>query len=618
VTMLALNRLDRHDRAALIEQIAASAALPDEVIDQIADRTDGVPLFIEELTKSVLESGVPAVGVPTTLHDSLMARLDRLCSVRRVAQIGAAIGREFPYALLRTVSRIPEDDLRSALRRLVASELVFQRGTPPNAVYAFKHALVQDAAHSSLLRSTRQQLHAQIAEALETEFPELIDAQPELFAQHYAEGGLIEKSVACWGKAGLRSAARSAMAEAAAQFQRGLDQLALLPKNRERQRQELELRVRLAASLQAAKGQAAPETGDAYARARELWEQLGSPSEFLQVPYGQSRYHVNRGELDLAQRLDEDLLRLSSQRNDSGGLVLGHISFGVGLFYVGRHAVSRSHLEEAIAQYDPISHRLLARQTGTRPNVQAQAVLGSVLFCLGYPDRALARSNAAIAAARRLAHPPSLAQSLANGARLLSLVGDNTVLDKWVDQLIAVTTAQGFAHWGAQGTIYRGWVKVMNGDLAEGISLLRSGSTACRATGAELWMPYYIALLARACELGGQIEEAVTRLDDALQIVERTGERWFAAELNRHKGQLMLREGPSEAAEELYHKALSIAREQEAKLWELRAAASLARLRRDQDRGAEARDLLAPVYGWFTEGFATPDLKEAKALLEEL
>jgi predicted ATPase len=618
VTMLALNRLDRHDRAALIEQIAGSTALPDEVIDQIADRTDGVPLFIEELTKSVLESGVPAVGIPTTLHDSLMARLDRLCSVRRVAQIGAAIGREFPYALVRTVSRIPEDDLRSALRRLVASELVFQRGTPPNAVYAFKHALVQDAAHSSLLRSTRQQLHAQIAEALETEFPELIDTQPELLAQHYAEGGLIKKSVACWGKAGLRSAARSAMAEAAAQFQRGLDQLALRPKNRERQRQELELRVGLAASLQAVKGQAAPETGDAYACARELWEQLGSPSDFLQVPYGQSRYHVNRGELDLAQRLDEDLLRLSRQRNDSGGLVLGHISFGVGLFYVGRHAVSRSHLEEAIAQYDPISHRLLACQTGTRPNVQAQAVLGSVLFCLGYPDRALARSNAAIAEARRLAHPPSLAQSLANGARLLSLVGDNTVLDKWVDQLIAVTTAQGFAHWGAQGTIYRGWVKVMNGDLAEGISLLRSGSTACRATGAELWMPYFIALLARACELGGQIEEAATWLDDALQIVERTGERWFAAELNRHKGQLMLREGHSEAAEELYHKALSIAREQEAKLWELRAAASLARLRRDQDRGAEARDLLAPVYDWFTEGFATPDLKEAKALLEEL
>ena len=244
--------------------------------------------------------------------------------------------------------------------------------------------------------------------------------------------------------------------------------------------------------------------------------------------------------------------------------------------------------------------------------------MGIVLFCLGFPDQALAQSNAAIAEARRLAHPPSLAVSLGFGARLLSLVGDNAALDEWADQLVAVATEQGFPFWRAQGTIYRGWVKVKNGDVAEGISLLRSGSTAYRATGAEVWMPYHIALLARACEIAGQIEEAVTLLDDALQIVERTGERWFAAELNRHKGQLLLRQGHSEAAEELYRKALSIAEEQGAKLWELRAAVSLARLRRDQGRRAEARDLLAPVYGWFTEGFDTADLKEAKALLDEL
>ena len=286
--MVALNRLDRRDRTVLVEQIAGGKALPDDVIAQIADRTDGVPLFVEELTKSVLESGVTPFGIPTSLHDSLMARLDRLGSVRRVAQIGAAIGREFSYELLRAVSRLPEDELQAALGRLVASELVFQRGAPPNAVYAFKHALVQDAAHGSLLRAARQQLHAQIAEALEAHSPELMDSQPELFAQHYAEAGLVEKSVACWGKAGHSSAARSAMAEAAAQLQKGLDQLALLPDDPERQRQELELRSALGAVLIAVKGHAAPETGHAYARARELWEQLGSPSEFLQVPYGQS------------------------------------------------------------------------------------------------------------------------------------------------------------------------------------------------------------------------------------------------------------------------------------------------------------------------------------------
>jgi len=616
VTMLALNRLDRRDRTALVEQIAGREALPNEVVAQISERADGVPLFVEELTKSVLESGVPLVGIPTTLHDSLMARLDRLGSVRQVAQIGAAIGREFSYALLRDVSRLPEDELQAALARLVASELVSQRGTPPDAVYAFKHAMVQDAAHGSLLRTARQQLHAHIAEALETHLPEIMDSQPELLAQHYAEAGLIEKSVASWGKAGRRSAARSAMAEAAAQFHKGLDQLALLPATLERRRQELEFWRALGAVLQAIKGSAAPETGHAYARSRELWDQLGSPSEFLQIPYGQSVYHMNRGELDLALRLDEDLLRVSRQRNDSGGLVLGHLSSGRTLFFAGRFASSRSHLEEGHALYDPISHRSLVQQAGVHPHVISQAVLGNVLFSLGFSDQALAQASRAIAEAQRLAHPPSLAVSLAIGARVLSLVGDNAVLGDWVNQLVALATEQGFPHWGAQGTIYRGWAKVKNGDVAEGMSLLRSGSTAYRATGAQGNLPYQIALLARACEIAGQIDEPLTLLDDAFQIAEKTGERWFAAELNRHKGQLLLRQGRAEAAEELYRKAMSIAAEQGAKLWELRAAVSLAQLRRDQGCRAEARDLLVPVYGWFTEGFDTPDLKDAKALLD--
>jgi len=355
VTMLALNRLGRRDRSTFVAQIAGGNALPSEVIDQIAERTDGVPLFVEELTKSVLESGVAPLGIPTTLHDSLMARLDRLGSVRQVAQIGAAIGREFSYGLLRAVSRLPEEELGAGLVRLVASELVFQRGTPPDAVCSFKHALVQDVAHGSLLRSSRQQLHARIAEALEMHSPELMDTQPELFAQHYTEAGLVEKSVAYWSKAGRRSAARSAMAEAAAQLQKGLDQLALLADNPERQRHELELCSALGAALMAVKGYAAPETGQAYARARELWEQLGSPSEFLQVPYGQSIYHRFRGELDLAQRLAEDLLRLSLRRNDSAGIVLGHLSSGRNLMFAGRLALSRSHFEEVLALYDPNS-----------------------------------------------------------------------------------------------------------------------------------------------------------------------------------------------------------------------------------------------------------------------
>jgi predicted ATPase len=631
VTTLALNRLDRHDQIALVAQIAGGKALPDEVAAQIADRTDGVPLFVEELTKSVLESGVlreegdrylldralSPFAIPTSLHDSLMARLDRLASVRRIAQIGAAIGREFSYTLLHAVSRLPEDELKASLTGLVTSELVFQRGTPPDAIYTFKHALVQDAAHGSLLRASRQQLHARIAEALASYSPELMDTQPELFAQHYAEAGLLEESVACWCKAGRRSAARSAMAEAAAQFRKGLDQLALLPNTPERQRQELELRSGLGAALGVVKGFGAPETGHAFARARELWEELGSPSEFLRIPYGQSVHHRFRGELDLALRLDEDLLRLSRQRADSGGLVLGHLSSVLSLMFAGRFASSRSHVEELLALYDPSSHRSLAHLAGVHPHVNSLTAFGIVLFCLGFPDQALARSSAAIAEARRLAHSQSLAMSLANGATVLSLVGDTAALDERADELVAVATEQGFPLWRAFGTIYRGWVKAKNGDVAEGISLLRSGLAAYRATRGELWMPHFVALLAGACEIAGEIQEALTLLDEALQIADRTGERWFAAELNRHKGQLLLRQGHTEAVEELYRKALSIAEEQGAKLWELRAAVSLARLRRDQGRHAEARDLLAPVYGWFTEGFDTQDLKDAKALLDE-
>jgi predicted ATPase len=519
---------------------------------------------------------------------------------------------------LAAVAQRGEAELQVALRGLVDAGLVFQRGVTPDAVFLFKHALVQDTAYSTLLRGLRQALHAQIAQALECHSPEMMENQPELFAQHYAEASFVEQSVAYWGKAGHRSVARSAMAEAATQFQKGLDQLALLPDTPQRRRQELEFCSALGAAFLAVKGQAAQETGRVFARAQELWEQLGSSSEFLQIPFGQSAYHMIRGELDLAQRFDEDLLRLSHQRNDSAGLVLGHLSSGRTLMSVGRFASSRTHLEEVLALYDPVCHRSLAHQAGLHPQVVSLAFLEIDLFCLGFPDQALARSDATITEARRLAHPPSLAVSLAIDATVRALVGDSAAARERADQLIAVATEQSFPFWRAQGTIYRGWVKVKNGDVAEGISLLRSASAAWRATGAEVWMPYHIALLAGAYEIAGQIEEALILLDDALQIVERTGERWFAAELNRHKGQLLLRHGQTKAAEELYRKALNIAEEQEAKLWELRAAVSLTQLRRDQGRQAEARDLLAPIYAWFTEGFGTPDLKEAKALLDLL
>jgi predicted ATPase len=292
--------------------------------------------------------------------------------------------------------------------------------------------------------------------------------------------------------------------------------------------------------LVAAKGIAARETGHAYARARELWEQLGSPSEFLGIPYGQSTYHAIRGDLDRAQSLAEDILHLGHQRNDTAGIVLGHLSCARCLLYRGEFGQSKSHLEAGLALYDATAHRSLVDQTGIHPQVYCQAYLALVLFCLGYPDQAFALSDAAIAEARRLAHPPSLAAALGPGAVLLSLDGNDAALNERAEQLVAVTAEQGFPFWGAAGTMHRGWVKVKNGDVTEGMSLLRSGLAAYRATGAVLTAPLYMSHLARACEVAGRIGESLALLDDALQIVERTGERWIAAELYRHKGRLLL------------------------------------------------------------------------------
>jgi predicted ATPase len=596
VTTLSLRRLGREESSALIHAlIGDAAALSAEVVDEIVERTDGVPLFAEELTKAVLETAIAGAGisavpattlaVPATLHASLMARLDRLGpTAKEVAQIAAAIGREFSYELLVGAAQHTEAEVEDGLGGLVNAGLVFQRGAIPDAAFSFKHALVRDAAHSTLLRGPRQQLHARIAEALEAISPELMDTQPEVFAQHCAEAGLIEKSMTYWGRAGKRSVARSALAEAAVHFHKALDQLANLPSTPERQRQALELWGDLGSVLLAVKGHAAPETGQANAKAHELWEQLGSPLEYLRVPFGQSIYRQARGDMDSALSLAADLLRLSSRRNNTAGLVLGHYCSGRNMMLAGRFTSSRSHLEEAVALYNPISHHSLVSQTGIHPQALSQAYLGSVLFCLGYLEQAWAHTNRAIAEARGLKHPPSIAGSLATAARLLSLVADNKVLGECIDELNVTTAEQGFPHWGAEGAVYEGWVTVRNGDVRKGISLLGSGLKAYRTNGGAAGMPHFIALLARAYEIAGELKQAMAQLNAGLHFIESTGTRWLEAELNRHKAELLLRQGHSAAAEELYRQALGIAVKQEARLWELRAAVSLGRLWRDQGR----------------------------------
>jgi predicted ATPase len=635
VTTLALRRLGREESYKLVRGLIGTApAFSSDLLKEIVDRTDGVPLFLEELTKAVLETAVTGAdgevgavtsvppashAVPATLHASLMARLDRLGPVaKEIAQVGAAIGREFSYELLAATAQRTQAEVRDGISALVNAALVFQRGAIPEATFSFKHALVRDAAHGTLLRGTRRRLHGRIAEALQVVTPNVMDIHPELLAQHYEDAGLDQKAIEYWTRAGKLSAGRSALVEAETQFEKALARLRLLPDGRERQREELDLQANLGAIRFAIRGWAAPETGQCYARARALWEELGYPSEFVRVPWGQWMYHLNRGDLDLALRLAEDLMDRCQERADIRGLILAHLCRGGTRLLRGNFGSSCAHFGKIDHLYVADLHRDLVQQAGVNPHAMGLTFLGFAHFCLGYPEQALAYVNAAIAEAQTEQHRPSIAQSLAIKARLLCFLGDAKILAECADLLSAIGIDQGFPYWRATGLIYRGWALVAVGDFENGAALIQRGISACEATGAITWLPLFHGLQAQAEAARGQTDRAFTLLAEALQTAQRTGERWFAAELNRHKGQLLLRQGHSEVAEELYRKALSIARTQEAKLWELRAARDLARLWGEQGRRTEARDLVAPVYGWFTEGFDTADLKEAKALLDQL
>ena len=552
--------------------------------------------------------------MPASLHASLMARLDRVPGVKEVAQVAACIGREFAYPLLAAVSPLPEAELRAALDRLAAAELVFARGEPPEASYAFKHALVRDAAHESLLKAERQRLHARIVRVLEERFPETVDAEPELLARHCAEAGLAEQAVDYWQRAGQRALARSATAEAVAHLTRGLEVLAGLPDGPERQRRELGLQLALGQASIAAKGFAAPETGRAYARARELCRELGDVPELFPALYGRFIVHFQRGELAVAHEAARELLRSAEDRGDAAARVTGHRIVGSALYHLGRLAESRAHLEKGLALYDPGRDRGSAFVYALDTRVVCLFWLVHVLLALGYPEQARARMGEALAYARELAHPYTLAYALSVACILHGRHRPGPEARAEAEALVALATEQGFPLPAAVGTVVGGWALADEGPAEEGIARMRRGLADYTATGAELWVPDFLALLAEAHGRAGRPAAGLDLLAEALDRVERTGGRWLEAELHRLRGELLLalpEPDPAEA-EACFRRALAVAREQGARMWELRAATSLARLWRDQGRHAEARDLLAPVYGWFTEGFDTPDLQEAR------
>ena len=580
MTHLTLNRLSRGATETIVTCLAGDQALPPEVVGEIAARTDGVPLFVEELTKAVLEAGATGGGatVPASLHASLMARLDRVQGVKEVAQAAACIGREFTYPLLAAVSPVPEPELRAALARLAAAELVFARGEPPEASYAFKHALVRDAAHESLLRARRQELHARIARALEERFPETAEAEPEFLARHCTEAGLAERAVDHWQRAGRRALARSAMAEAATHLTKGLEVLASLPGGAERQRRELGLQLALGQASMAARGFAAKETGRAYARACALCRELGDVPEFFPALYGRFVVHFQRGELAVAHEVARELLRSAEEQGETAAQVTGHRVVGAALYQLGRLTESRDHFETALAFYDPVRDRTSAATYGLDSRVVALSWLSHVLAILGYAEQALVRDSEVLAYARELANPNTLAYALCWGCIFHQVVRDRRNARDQAEAGMALATEHGLPMHLAMGTVVRGWALADGGRAEDAIAEMRRGLAGYAATGAEMWSPYFLGLVAEAEGRAGRVEAGLDLTADALGRVDRLGARWIEADLHRLRGDLLLllSEPQRPEAEVSFRRALAIAGEQDAKLWELRAATSLA------------------------------------------
>jgi predicted ATPase len=610
----------------MVETIAGEKELPSVVVEQVALRTDGVPLFVEELTKSVLESRsstATAVSIPTTLQDSLMARLDRLGPAKDVAQVAAVLGREFSHDLLAEVSTTG-DALDGLLAQLVAAELVYERSASPNLSYIFKHALIQEIAYESLLRGTRRALHARIARVLEERFPARAESHPEELARHAEGGGLVEKAIDGYERAGCRANERSASAEAIGHLTRGIGLVRTLPEGPERDARELLLQVALAAPLVTAWGWGSAEVERAYERARELSERVDALPQLFQVVRGMVTFYVARAQLKTARALGERLLRIAESSGDDASQLVANQQMAIILYYQGDSNAALEHYERALTLYDPARHRRLTHVYGEDLGVFIRIWMAWALCLRGFPDQAAARCEEAIALGREADHPFSYAYALLWAAVVHSMRREYRLARERAGAALAIAEEQDFAFVRGGSRLIRAWGRMdpewerqaRDAAIVEYGAAL--GETA--ATGSEVCGPQILGSLAEEYQRAGRVQEAAATLEAALATSERTGQPYWDAELLRLKGELVLEGADADpsAAERLFHGALDLSRSQSARWLELRAATSLARLWRGQGKRDPALRLLTSVYEWFEEGFDTCDLREAKALLAVL
>ena len=636
LTALTLRRFAPAEVERLATHVAGEKALPRAVLQEVVDKTDGVPLFVEELTKTVLASGLlheqadhyalpgllPPLAIPATLQDALMARLDQLATAKAVAQLGATLGREFPYALLRAVAPVDEVELGRGLVQLVQAEVLYQRGALPQATYLFKHALLQETAYQSLLKSTRQHYHQRIAQTLAAQFPETTAMQPELLAHHYTEAGLQAQGLPYWYAAGQRAMGRSAYAEARQHLTTGLEVLATMPETLARHQHELDLLTALNVVLSVTTGPTAPAQEPVLTRAAALSQQVGEPPQrfaFLQRLFW---FHHRRGECHAAQAVAEQLLDLAHHQHDATLLLGAHHMMGWLLSQVGAFAPARTHLEQGIALAAPQGHATPRTTPGGNRDdgVSCRAMVAVVLWELGYPEQAVQRCEEALTLAHALAHPYSLTNTLITSMHLHAFRREWPTVQAYSEAVLALATEHGFRRYGVFGALARGMALTMQGQGDPGMTQIQQEVAALQAMESGSTIPAALAWLAEAHGKMSQVDEALRLLAEALALVETTGEHRVEAKLHCLFGELLLQQAVPEvlAAEARFQQALTIARRQQAKAWELRTATSLSRLWQQQGKRAEAHALLAPIYGWFTEGFDTADLQDAKALLEEL